>query len=219
MLKAVLMDFDGLILDTENLAYEIYKNWFTQNHDIELTINDFLVCVGSHPRDLIDFVEKENNIKIDQKPFYRETETLKTEKSKILPPREGVEEFIKSVKGRGLKLILTTSANRNKPLTHLRRLGLLKYFDDLVTADDVDYIKPEPDLFNKAIDILKVKKNEALIVEDSLNGLIAGNKAGVPVLVCPNAITNNFSFEKAYTTVDSLSEISIDSIIKDFNGE
>lgn len=104
---------------------------------------------------------------------------------------------------------LATSSKIEKPLFHLKRLKLLKYFDYIVTADLVENIKPEPDLFLKAIELANVEKKNAIIIEDSKNGLIAGMRAGIDVIICPNRLTRFEDFTGCVDIVKSLEEIEL----------
>lgn len=217
MLKAVIMDFDGLIIDTEVVWYKIYKKWFKEKKHYDLSVVDFLTCVGSSYKDLFNKLEKEYDIYVDVDQFAKDTHQIFIEESKKLPLKVGVKEFIQNVKKGGMKLALATSSKRQKPLDHLKRLGLLSYFDIIITSEDVERIKPYPDLFLKAINELEVSKEEALIVEDSLNGLNAGINAGINVLIIPNDVTKYCDFKNYYKKGNSLLEIDINNLIEDFN--
>ena len=209
MSSLVIMDFDGVIIDTEYVWYQIFYEWFKKNYDYYLSEEEFMMSIGADAHILFDYLKKEKNIDVDINSFKKETQDLFIEKSKDLPLIDGVESFIKQVKEDGWILSLATSATKEKPLYHLERLGLLKYFDYLVTADLVENIKPEPDLFLKAIDLAGVEKEDAIIVEDSKNGLIAGIRAGINVIICPNRLTKDDDFTGCLDVVDSLDEIEL----------
>lgn len=170
------MDFDGIVIDTEVVWYEIFKEWFKTKQNYDLSIEEFLQCVGSN-----------------------------------------VDDLFRELKERGLKLALATSSQRPKPLYHLERLGLLEYFDAIITAEDVTRIKPEPDLFLEALRVLDVKPSESLIVEDSRNGLLAGNSAGVNVLVIPNEVTKHSDLTPNYMERESLAEVDLTEIMAEYN--
>lgn len=209
MSSLVIMDFDGVIIDTEYVWYQIFYQWFQDNYDYTLTENEFMMSIGADAHILFDHLRKEKGIDVDLASFKKETQELFIEKSKDLPLIDGVENFIKQVKEEGWLLSLATSATREKPLYHLQRLDLLKYFDYLVTADLVENIKPEPDLFLKAIDLAGVEKEDAVIIEDSKNGLIAGVRAGIDVIICPNRLTKEDDFTGCLNVVDSLNEVKL----------
>lgn len=217
MLKAVIMDFDGVIVDTEVVWYNIFIEWFQKNWNYDLSIEEFLTCVGSHSEDLFNKLETDYNIVVDRKQFGEETSQRFLEESKDLPLKEGVLEFIQGLKKDNILLALATSATRKKPMYHLTRLNILPYFDVIVTSEDVEKIKPNPDLFNKAVEKLEIQKEEAVIIEDSENGLIAGNRADIRTIVCPNDVTKYSKFENYFMKVDSLKEVGLDNLMKIFN--
>ncbi len=216
MLKAVILDFDGLIIDTELVWYEIFKEWFMDNLEYELSVEEFLVCVGANSEVLFKSTEEKINKKIDRSKFAEDTQLMFIEKTKSLPCKEGVERLIKDTKKNGLKLALATSSGLEKPTYHLKRLGIYDYFDHLITGDCVERIKPAPDLFIKALEKLDVAKEEAIIFEDSLNGLRAGIEAGVRVIVVPNEITKFSNFNDYYMKVDSLAHIDVEELIEKY---
>lgn len=216
MLKAIILDFDGLIIDTEVVWYQLYKEWFFKEFNYNLSIENFLVCVGANVQELLTNLEQEADIQVDASQMKNILEDRFIHTSRELPIKIGVEKLIKDTKQNNLQLILATSASKRKPLYHLKRLGLLDYFDYILTAEDVDKIKPDPELFLLALDKCNISADEALIFEDSLNGVLAANRANIPVIVCPNEVTRYSSFTKYYQKVDSLLEIDLQYIIENF---
>lgn len=216
MLKAIVFDFDGVIVDTESQWYFIYKNWMKRDYGYDLKLEDYLVCVGADSKSLFRFLKKEVDEDIDGEEFEKIATKEFIERSSKLPPMQGVIALIEEAKKRGLKIALATSATRKKPETHLKRLGLISYFDALSTAELSEHIKPEPDIFLKAAELIGVEPAECLAIEDSVNGLISAKRAGMPCLVVPNAVTKVGDFEGCYRMVDSLEEVKLDEIEEDF---
>lgn len=215
MLKTIIMDFDGLIVDTEVVWYHIYAEWFRTHKNYALSVQEFLICVGSHAEALFCELD-EKGIRVDRDAFARDTTARFIEESSRLPAKEGVEAFLKAAKANGLSVALATSSKRQKPTAHLERLGLIRYFDLLVTAEDVERIKPSPDLFCKAAEKLGSRPEECLVVEDSRNGMIAGCNARMRVLVVPNEVTKYCAFENAYHVYLSLADIDVPKLIANF---
>lgn len=137
-------------------------------------------------------------------------------RTRELPPMKGVLEFIYKAKARGLKLAIATSATLQKPQFHLKRLQVLEAFDVFSTAEICEKVKPAPDLFLKAAELLGCRPKECLAVEDSGNGLLAARRADMPCLVVPNPVTENFDFQGYYKKADSLDEVDLDEIILNF---
>lgn len=215
MLKTIIMDFDGLIVDTEVVWYHIYVEWFRKQKGYDLSVQEFLACVGSNAEDLFRKLD-EKGITVDRDAFAKDTFARFIEESSRLPAKPGVEDFLKQAHANGLSVALATSSGRKKPTVHLERLGLLSYFDLLVTAEDVERIKPHPDLFLKAAEKLGCTPDECLVVEDSLNGLLAGLNAHMRVLVVPNDVTKYCQFEGQYQLCQSLTEVNVPQLIANF---
>ena len=90
---------------------------------------------------------------------------------------------------------------------------LIHYFDHIISQDDVEHIKPAPDLFLKALEKLHMNANEALVFEDSLNGLIAAQKSQLKTIIIPNPVTEGLAFEKYHLKLTSMKEMSLQEII------
>ncbi|QGH36227.1 HAD-IA family hydrolase [Gracilibacillus salitolerans] len=216
MLKAIIMDFDGVIIDTEVIWYDIFAEWFMKNKNYHLSMNEFLQCVGADTDTLIEILEERSNLSIEREKFLNDTNKIFIERSERLPAKDGVVRVIESIKNAGLTLTLATSSSRPKPIKHLTRLGLIDYFDAIVTADDVSSIKPSPDLFLKALEKANVHSEEAVIIEDSENGLLAASKANVKAIWVPNDITKHSNTQQYYKKIKSLSELIISDLASEF---
>lgn len=219
MLKAIFMDFDGLIVDTEVVWYQIYARWFRSRMGYDLPVEEFLACVGSSPEALFSKLEVERGFAIDRDQFGQDTQEQFIRESRELPIKSGVEEFLQQAVRVGLCIALTTSSGREKPSYHLKRLNLIQYFDFLVTAEEVKRIKPYPDLFIKAAHLAGIRRDQALVVEDSLNGLRAGTAGGFRVLVVPNQVTRHCEFRGYYKMADTLLDVNVNRLIREYETE
>ena len=215
MLKTIIMDFDGLIVDTEVVWYQIYVEWFRKNKNYEMSVQEFLICVGSEAEELFKSLDS-RGIHVDREIFARDTQQRFIEESTKLPAKPGVEDFLRTAKKQGIVIALATSSTRKKPETHLNRLNLMKYFDLLVTAEDVQRIKAAPDLFLKTAEKAGCTVEECLVIEDSLNGLKAGLNANMRVLVVPNDVTKYCDFQGEYLMVNSLEDVDVEKLIREF---
>jgi putative hydrolase of the HAD superfamily len=125
-------------------------------------------------------------------------------------------DIIHEAKRLGLKVAVASSSPHSWVDNHAKRLGIFHYFDAVICADDIlpGRTKPNPDLFLKALDQLKVPKDAAVVFEDSPNGVTAAKRAGIFVVAVPNAVTSTLAFEGANMTVKSLSDLSM-SVLMD----
>ncbi|MFQ7539933.1 MAG: HAD family hydrolase, partial [Clostridium sp.] len=119
MLKALVFDFDGVIVDTETQWYYIYRDWLKRMYHYDLSIQDYLVCVGSSSERLFAFLKQELGTDEEIRKFEKQAMTEFIQRTQNLPAMEGVRELVIASKAKGLQLAIATSATRKKPLVHL----------------------------------------------------------------------------------------------------
>ncbi|MEW6084665.1 MAG: HAD-IA family hydrolase [Chloroflexota bacterium] len=216
MLKALIFDFDGLILDTETPEYLVWKNIYQEN-GFDFPHDDWGRIIGGYG--LADFDAADNLSLLSQGRLdsvslraRHSVESLALIHAQSIMP--GVMDMIRGAKTRKLKLAIASSSPHAWVDTHAKRLGIFDFFDAVVCADDVGAgrTKPNPDLFLAALNQLHVRNNEAVIFEDSPNGVKAANRAGIFVVAVPNPVTSLLSLEGANLIVNSLSELSLEKL-------
>ena len=206
MLKGIALDFDGIIVDTETQWFEIYREWLAGEYGYDLRMEDYVGCVGASSSALFEFLGGVLDLRETAQEFEARAKEEFMRRSAELPALPGVAELVRAAKGEGVKLAIATSATRAKPEFHLRRLGLLDCFDALSTADLFEHIKPAPDAYLKAAELLRIEPGECLAIEDSGNGLISAQRAGMPCLVVKSEITSKDTFNQPYFELGSLAE-------------
>ena len=113
-----------------------------------------------------------------------------------------------------MKLGIASSSNRDWVRGHLARLGLLEYFDVVHTSDDVERTKPDPALFLLALQSLDLLPGEAIVLEDSPNGVKAAKDAGIFAVAIPNPLTANLDLGLADLVLESLAELSLVDLLQ-----
>jgi len=218
-IKALLFDFDGLILDTETTEFLVWQKIYHEygqemlpetwgqvvggygisNFDGALHLAE-LVGDGLDPKELHTRYRSESDALILQQP--------------VLP---GVVDYLDEACRLGLRLAIASSSPHSWVDTHLTRLGLADRFEAIICRDDVlpGRTKPHPDLFLKALDVLGVTAGEAVVFEDSPNGVNAARAAGIFVVSVPNPITILLKTDGADLTLESLSQIPLQRLLKD----
>jgi putative hydrolase of the HAD superfamily len=131
-----------------------------------------------------------------------------------LPALPGVIDYIKTARRLGLRLAMASSSSHVRLEGYLRQLGLFDDFDVIVCKEDVQRIKPYPDLFLKARDMLKLRSDELLVFEDSQNGLLAARRAGMRVVAVPNPITACDTLEGASLLLASMADLPLEDLLK-----
>lgn len=204
--KNYIFDFDGVILDTEAVHFNVFKNYLNDNYNFNLTLNDYVKSVGADSNTLLELLYRKYELKIDKQEFndknYEEIKRLNSQ----LPIMNGVLELLHLLKSNNRQLFLCSSSKRDKIIYHLNRLNIIDLFDGLITGDDVKNIKPNPDIYLKAVSDYKLNKKDTVIIEDSVNGLKAGKSAGIDVIIVTNVITKNGSFTDCLKKFDNMIE-------------
>lgn len=214
MIKALIFDFDGLILDTETAWYEAYRKTLREVYQYDLTVDEFVQCVGTSTEVLYQHLQQVLNQPIDGEKLHAQAGRWHAKQVSQLGPRSGVASYLADAQKMGLQVALATSSTRAWITEHLSRLQLMPYFDHFITQDDVEKIKPAPDLFLKAIEVLGIQPEAALVFEDSLNGLIAANKAGLRTVIVPNSLTEHLPFVDYHLRLNSMADMSLQEVLQ-----
>jgi HAD superfamily hydrolase (TIGR01509 family) len=132
----------------------------------------------------------------------------------ILP---GIVEYITVAKQLGLRLAVASSGTREWVVGNLTRLALLDSFDYVKCADDVERVKPDPALYLAALDALQVDPQEAIAFEDSPNGVLAAQRAGIFCVAIPNPLTSQLPLEHADLRLNSLADLPLETLLARFS--
>jgi HAD superfamily hydrolase (TIGR01509 family) len=213
LIRAIVFDFDGLILDTEE---PVYRSWVEvyREHGEELPFDRWVEIVGSttigfHPQHhLEERLGRPLAQEVLDRRIGRRTELVLAQS--LLP---GVEQHIESAKAMGLKVGVASSSTRDWVRGHLERLGILDSFDCLRCRDDVASAKPEPDLYLAVLECVGVLAAEAIAIEDSPNGVLAAKRAGMRCVAIPNSITARLDLGRADLILDSLADVTLPELL------
>lgn len=217
MIKAVIFDFDGLILDTETAWYKAFKEVLQSRFQFDLPLEEFAKCVGSDAAALYTYLQKALGTQLDIKTIHYEAAQHHTQYVNDAKARDGVEGYLADARDAGLHIALATSSTTQWATEHLTNLNLLSYFDFLVTKDMVENVKPAPDLYEKALEKLGIEAHEAVVFEDSLNGLVAAQQVNLPTVIVPNPVTAALPFENYHLKIDSMADMRLKEIIQTLN--
>jgi HAD superfamily hydrolase (TIGR01509 family) len=219
-IKALLFDFDGLILDTETTEFRVWQSIYRE-YGQEMLPETWGQVVGGYGISNFDGAvylaelvgDGADAQKLDAR--YRSQSDALILQQPILP---GVVDYLDDARRLGLRLAVASSSLHSWVDTHLARLELADRFDVIICRDDVPpgRTKPHPDLFLKALDALHVQADEAIAFEDSPNGVNAARAAGIFVVSIPNPITALLKTEDANLTLGSLTQISLGEMLNNF---
>ena len=208
-MKAVIFDMDGVIIDSEYLWRRAMIEGFTEI-GIPFTDADCRVTTGMRFKEVIEYWFKSHNY---SSLTVSEFDTLVVDKLCLLikkegKPMKGVLEAFEFLKINNFKIGLATSSNVELMETVIETLHLGDYFDALCSAQHLTHGKPHPQVFINCAQELGVHASHCLVVEDSVNGVIAGKAAHMKVVAIPEEEQkHNPKFSIADYKLDSLLEL------------
>ncbi len=193
MIRAILFDMDGVLVDTERQICQAAIRMFAE---IGLTVQpeDFLPFVGAGENRYLGGVSEKYGVRLDIEQAKHRTYTIYGEiVHGRLEPLPGVREFIGKCRAAGIKTAIATSADLMKMEINLREIGIpAETFDATVNGLQVVHKKPSPEIYLTAAQKLNVSPQYCLVVEDAVNGVQAAKAAGMRCL----ALTTSFDAEQ-----------------------
>lgn len=190
MIKAVLFDMDGVLLESEEFITRAGVQMFREK-GFEVRPEDFLPFTGMGENRYLGGVAEKYNIPFDVAQDKKRTYEIYSELvHNNIDPLPGVLEFIEKCKSKGLRIAVATSADLVKMEINLKEINLpVSTFDATVNGLEIEHKKPSPDIFLKAAERTGTDPSACLVVEDAVSGVKAGKSAGAKVL----ALTTTFS--------------------------
>jgi HAD superfamily hydrolase (TIGR01509 family) len=213
MIRALIFDFDGLILDTETALIDAYGD-VHRAHGLPFDRPLFTQNVGHADyafdpwREFGPAADRES-LELRRQAFNR----ARNEAQALLP---GVLALIDEAGTSGLKVGLASNSSHGHVEGHLQRLGLLGRFDFVACREDVSSPKPEPDLYRLVLNHFGLRGHEAIAFEDSHTGTVAAKRAGTWVVAVPNASTGHHDFRHVDLKVASLADCRLPSLMARF---
>jgi len=213
-IKALIFDFDGLIFDTETPLFEAWRECYDA-HGHQLELEQYAAFVGTDESvfDPVSDLENRHLEQIDWGHWNQKRSESIREALCDQRPLPGIAECLEEAADNGLPCAVASSSPRSWVEPLLNKLKLGHHFQSTHCLDDVKKPKPDPELFQQAAKDLDVEACEALVFEDSLNGLEAAVSAGMPCVVIPSSVTKHLEFPEASLRLGSLAEMSLAEIL------
>ena len=210
MINAVIFDLDGLLADTEKLHCQAYRDALAA-HGARLTEAEYAEHWVRYGKGITEWLH-EHQLKLD--PL-----AVRADKSRryhdllhsSLRPMAGALELVTALSGKK-RLALASSSYRDAVEGVLSGLRIGDRFEAVVSGLDVPRVKPAPDIFLKAADLLGVHPSECVVLEDAEKGIIAAHAAGMLSIAVPNDYTRHHDFSRATRICASLTELSLQSL-------
>jgi HAD superfamily hydrolase (TIGR01509 family) len=209
---AVLFDFDGTLWDSETAVFGVFRDLFG-DHGQELTLETWSAAIGTvggfDPyASLTELVDG-----LDVEQVRERTERRIRDAVREVPLRPGVDAFLRHLDDAGVRRALVSSDRSEWLVTNLERLGWPEGWAAMVCADgDAARAKPNPHLYEAALELLEAPASRAFAIEDSPNGIRAAKAAGLPCLCVPNEATARLDLSEADLVVPTFEGLSVDVV-------
>ena len=210
---AVILDFDGLIVDTETPIFEAWRTVYRRRGQT-LGLDSWQHALGTHggfdPYAQLGGLLGES---LAHDALLEEVQVLNRAACDAQPLLPGVLELLRAARSLGLGTAVASSSTRGWVLGWLARHAIRDWFDVLCGREDVAQVKPAPDLFLLAAERLGVPPAACVVFEDSPNGMRAARAAGMPCVAVPNALTRDLALPDPDLVVTSLAEYTLTEIL------
>ncbi|MFH2020377.1 MAG: HAD family phosphatase [archaeon] len=212
MIKAVIFDFDGVIVESHSTFNKLYANLINKELGLGIKENDFARYPGMRFEHRIEILCKLRGKNIGTTEIARITDIGRQayfdSHSKNVDLYPGCRELLINLRNNGYKIALGSNGDREVIEKMLIGLKIKEYFDTIVTFNDVTRGKPDPEMFLKAAKSLNVSNKNCVVVEDSSEGIDAAINAGMKAIALATT-TDKSKLQNADVVLNNLSDVTI----------
>ena len=187
MIKAIIFDMDGLMIDSERVTFECYQE-ILKGMNLTMDEEFYKTLLGKPLKGIYQrfYDVYGNDFPIED--VIKDVHALMAKRFETegVPIKTGLKSLLEYLKENNYKTIVATSSNRNRVDTILSQAQITDYFDDSICGDEVTKGKPNPEVFLKSCQKLGVNVDEAIVLEDSEAGIQASYDAGIQVICIPD---------------------------------
>ena len=219
MLKAILFDMDGVIVDTEPLHYKAYQKMFAKV-GIEVSSEMYEGFTGQSTYGICKQLCAHFNLGLEPKELVQLKRNYCTKlffDDDDLKLLDGVEELINNYFDHGLTLVVASSASMFTINNVMKRFNLDRFFSNKLSGADLKASKPHPEIFINAAKAANALPNECFVIEDSTNGIKAAKRAGIFCVAYKSEHSKNQDYTLADMVISDYKEVKFNKIKGKFN--
>jgi HAD superfamily hydrolase (TIGR01509 family) len=214
MIKTVIFDMDGVIVDTEPVHHFAYQQHFKQLN-IDVSPEMYASFTGNSTKNIYERLKGIYNLEADIQSLVETKRTLFNDafdSKEDLYLLDGVEDLIKELHQNGMQLILASSSANVTIQRIFNRFDLDKYFKHKVSGEDFPISKPHPAIFQQAAFLAKTLVENCVVIEDSTNGIIAAKAAGIYCVGYDSVHSKLQDYSLADEVISHFNELSFEKI-------
>lgn len=210
MIKAIIFDMDGLMIDSERVTFECYQE---RLKDMNLTMDEkfYKTLLGKPIKGIYQRFYDVYGNDFPIQNVIQDVHQLMAERFETegVPVKKGLVELLHYLKDNNYKTIVATSSNRDRVDKILAQAKITEFFDDSICGDEVTKGKPNPEVFLKSCQKLGVNVDEAIVLEDSEAGIQASYDANIKVICIPDMKYPEKQYEeKTFKILKDLTEVT-----------
>ena len=210
MIKAIIFDMDGLMIDSERVTFECYQE---RLKDMNLTMDEefYKTLLGKPIKGIYQRFYDVYGNDFPIQNVIQDVHQLMAERFETegVPVKKGLVELLHYLKVNNYKTIVATSSNRDRVDKILAQAKITEFFDDSICGDEVTKGKPNPEVFLKSCQKLGVNVDEAIVLEDSEAGIQASYDANIKVICIPDMKYPEKQYEeKTFKILKDLTEVT-----------
>lgn len=211
MIKAIIFDMDGLMIDSERVTFECYQE---RLKDMNLTMDEefYKTLLGKPIKGIYQRFYDVYGNDFPIQNVIQDVHQLMAERFETegVPVKKGLVELLHYLKDNNYKTIVATSSNRDRVDKILSQAKITEFFDDSICGDEVTKGKPNPEVFLKSCQKLGVNVDEAIVLEDSEAGIQASYDANIKVICIPDMKYPEKQYgEKTFKILKDLTEVTV----------
>ena len=209
MIKGIIFDMDGLIFDSERVVQRAWSEIGEQAGYPDMG-DQIYHTVGFNRRRREEYFKSVYGQDFPHDLFVDKTTEIFTRivDSEGLPMKAGAKEVLSLAREKRLRIGLATSSSSDYAKEELTRAGIYEYFDGFVFGNMVTKSKPDPEIYLKACQVVGIKTEEALALEDAPSGVESASRAGLRVIMVPDLVQpDEETRAKAWKVTDSLENV------------
>lgn len=211
MIKAIIFDMDGLMIDSERVTFECYQE---RLKDMNLTMDEefYKTLLGKPIKGIYQRFYDVYGNDFPIQNVIQDVHQLMAERFETegVPVKKGLVELLHYLKDNNYKTIVATSSNRDRVDKILAQAKITEFFDDSICGDEVTKGKPNPEVFLKSCQKLGVNVDEAIVLEDSEAGIQASYDANIKVICIPDMKYPEKQYEeKTFKILKNLTEVTV----------
>jgi HAD superfamily hydrolase (TIGR01509 family) len=214
MIKTVIFDMDGVIVDTEPVHHYAYNQHFKQLN-IDVSPEMYATFTGNSTKNIFERLKAQYNLSDDVPTLVETKRNLFNEafdSKEDLYLLDGVEDLIKDLHQNGMQLVLASSSATVTINKIFNRFGLHQYFTHIVSGEDFPKSKPHPAIFQQAAFLAKTPVENCIVIEDSTNGILAAKSAGIYCIGYDSFHSKMQDYSMADRVISNFDELSFETI-------